>query len=220
MAYPFYLGENLAATAASRDLIAFASLASRNFDVIMNTHGQSRTIKKLRLAGLVSLISRAVYRAGGNPDQVFDISMVCFERISKLRVDQREELKAILLAFCARALELVPEVPRKHPNLLQRFLQELDQDAEGRLSVEIMAQKLKVSASHLCRAVKLATGRTPSEYIRLAKLSRARDSLVNHSVTQVALDSGFGKASSFIALFRRYYGETPGAYKRRLQIGR
>ncbi len=219
MSYPWYLGESLVATAASHDLTAFTNLAKRNLDVIMNTHSQSATVKKLRLASLVSLISRAAYRAGGNPDRVFDMSMVCYEQISKLRIGQREELKKTLLAYCSSTFELIPEVSCRRPNLLQRFLQELDQDKEGQLSVEGVAGKLKVSTSYLCRVLKVATGRTPSEYIRLAKLSRARDLLATTTVTYAALESGFNKVSAFIELFRKHYGQTPGAYKRGLLSG-
>lgn len=217
MSYPFYLGESLVATAASRDATAFTSLAKRNFNVIMNTHSQSGMIKKLRLATLVSLISRAVYRAGGNPDHVFEMSMVCCEQLSKVRVHQREELERVLLGFSRAAFELIPEISyRRPPNLLQRFLEELDQDKEGQFSVEQAAQKLKVSTSYLCRVIKAATGRTPSEYIRLAKLSRARTLLASTTVTDAALESGFHKVSAFIEQFRKHYGETPGTYKRRL----
>jgi len=131
-------------------------------------------------------------------------------------VQQRQELKAVLTTFCASAIQLVPEFPRSHPNLLQRFLCELEHDKEGRLTVDLVARKLNVSASHLSRTVKLATGRSPSEYIRISKLSRARERLAETSVTEAALESGFGKVSAFIALFRKHHGETPGAWKRRL----
>jgi AraC-like DNA-binding protein len=44
--------------------------------------------------------------------------------------------------------------------------------------------------------------------------------LATHSVTQAALDSGFSKVSTFISLFRKNYGETPGVFKRRMLMGR
>src|SRR5437868_41587 len=128
MGYPFYLGESLTAAACSRDATAFTNLTRRNFDVIMNTHSQSGTMRKLRVVQLEGLISRAVYRAGANPEQVFDISMQFLEQISKIRVQQRQELKGVLTAFCGCAMQLVPEFPHSHPNLLQRFLCELEHD--------------------------------------------------------------------------------------------
>jgi len=219
MSYPFYLGESLAAAAASRDISAFTNLVKRNFDVVMDTRSQSGTMRKLRVVQLESLISRAIYRAGAHPDRLFEMGMHFLEEISRLRVHQREELSSVLIRFSTSAMTLIPQFPRSHPNLLQRFLTELERDQQGRLSVELVAGKLHVSASHLSRVVKLATGRSPSEYIRISRLSRARERLAETSVTQSALETGFGKVSSFIALFRKYYGETPGAYKRRLTLG-
>jgi len=218
VSYPFYLGESLVATAASHDLTAFSNLVERNFSVIINTHAQSATVKKFRLAGLVSLITRAVYRAGGNPDRAFDLSMDCYEEIGKLRIDERDKLASVLQTFCHAAFELIPKTSFRPPNLLQRFLQELEQDKE-QLSVETVARKLNVSTSYLCRVIKVATGRTPSEYIRLAKLSQARSLLATTTVTNAAMESGFSKVSAFIELFRKHYGETPGIYKRRLMCG-
>jgi AraC-like DNA-binding protein len=110
----------------------------------------------------------------------------------------------------------VPEGPSVTSNLLQRFLDELERDRDGRLNVDEAARRLRVSPSHLSRVVRLASGRSPSEHIRMAKLGRARDRLATVSVTDAAMGCGFGKVSSFIALFRRYYGETPGEYKRRI----
>ncbi len=218
MSYPFYLGESLAAAASSRDEAALINLVKRNFEVIMNTHSQSGTMRKLRVAQLEALISRAVYRAGADPDRVFETSMRFLEQISKLRVRQREELRNTLTAFCSCLMQLIPDFPRSHPSLLERFLNVMEQDKEGKLTVEQVARKLSMSPSHLSRVIKMATGRSPSEYIRASKLRRARERLASASVTQAALESGFGKVSSFIALFRKYQGETPGVYKRRLAL--
>jgi AraC-like DNA-binding protein len=218
--YPFYLGESLVATAASRDLRAFMNLAERNFNVIMNHNSQPRRITKLRLASLVSVITRVIYRAGADPDQIFQLGLVCYDQISKLRVDQRGKLKKALLSFCSGAFELIPEtITPQPPSLLQRFLQELDQHKAGKLSVNGLAAKLTVSASYLCRVVRAATGRTPSQHLRRAKLTRARALLVSNSVTDTAMESGYNKVSIFIKQFRTEYGQTPGVYRRQLIHG-
>jgi len=219
MAYPFYLGEGLATAAAARDAGTFVGLAKRNFDVIMNTHSQSGTMRKLRVAQLESLISRAVYRSGANPERLFALSMECLDQIRKVRVQQREELKNVLLNFCSSSLRLLPEFPCAHPSLLQRFLREVEQNQDRKVTVAAVAARLRVSPSHLSRVIKASTGRHPHEHIRLWKLGRAREKLAETSVTQAALESGFGKVSAFIELFRKHYGETPGAYKRRLITG-
>ncbi|MGH9427383.1 MAG: helix-turn-helix transcriptional regulator, partial [Terriglobia bacterium] len=134
-------------------------------------------------------------------------------------VSQYEELRDTVLAFCPSIFQLIPEVPNRPSTLLQRFFEEVGEDNLEQLSVGGIARKLDVSTSYLCRVIKAAAGRTPSQYIRLAKLSRARTLLDCTTVTNAALKSGFDKVSSFIELFRKHYGETPGAYKRRMIAG-
>jgi AraC-like DNA-binding protein len=112
----------------------------------------------------------------------------------------------------------VPERSKPHPSLLERFFDEIAKENNPGADVAGVAGALGVDPSHLCRAVKVATGRTPRDYIRQAKLSRGRELLFTSSVTQAALGSGFAKVSTFIALFRKCYGETPGTLKRRISF--
>jgi len=219
MSYPFYLGESLNSRAAARDFAGFEMLVKRNVDVILNAPHESPSVKKLRVSALISLVVRAVFRSGANPVELFGLSSDTYRKLSKVPAGRRDDIKSLLMGFASKALKLVPEVSYAHPSLLQRFFDEVDGDKEGQLTVELCARSLNVSASHLCRAIKSATGRTPSEYIRLAKLSRGRELLATHSVTQAALESGFSKVSTFISLFRKNYGETPGVFKRRMSMG-
>ena len=107
MSYPFYLAENLAA--ATHDRKAFLNLVKRNFDVIMNTHTQSGTMKKLRVAQLEALITRTAYRRGANPAVLFDTGMVFLEKIAKLKVSQREQMAKVILDYCEEALRLMTD---------------------------------------------------------------------------------------------------------------
>lgn len=217
MAYPFYLGENFNSTAASRDLVGFSNLVKRNVDVILNTPGERATVRKLRVSAVISLVVRAVYRTGAEPEKIQELGTNCYKKLAKLSAGQRAEIKNLLVAFSEDAIRLVPETVKPHPSLLQRFFDEIGKATVESATVSAVASALGVNPSHLCRAIKTATGRTPSEYIRRAKLARARELLVNSSVTQAGLDSGFSKISAFIALFRKHYGETPKEYKKRMQ---
>ena len=212
MAYPFYLGENLSSRAASLDFAGFASLVKRNIDVILNLPFEPATVKKLRVSSMISLVTRAVYRAGADPQKIQQLGVHCYSDLAKLSAGRRDEIKNLLVKFSERAVRLVPEKLKPHSSLLQRFFDEV---AREDVSISVAG----VDPCHLCRAVKAATGRTPSDYIRQAKLSRARELLVTSSVAQVALASGFAKVSAFIASFRKYYGETPGAFSRRMSLG-
>lgn len=182
----------------------------------MNAPHEPPSVKKLRVSAIISLTVRAIYRTGADPEKLQHLGLETYRKLSRISGRGRDEIKELLVTFASQALKMVPEVLHKHPSLLQRFFEQIERHKDGQLTVELVASNLNVSGSHLCRAIKMATGRTPSEYIRLSKLSRARELLATHSVTEAALDAGFSKASTFISLFRKTYGETPGVFKRRM----
>src|SRR5262245_10874664 len=126
MSYPFYLAENLAT--ATHDRTAFLNLVKRNFDVIMNTHTQSGTMKKLRVAQLEALITRTAYRRGADPTVLFDTGMVFLDKIAKLKVNQREQMAKVILDYCEEALRLIADSGERpaRPSLLQRFFDEIE----------------------------------------------------------------------------------------------
>lgn len=214
MRYPFHIGENLTALATARNFDAVLHVTGRNFDLIMNAHSQSQTLRKLRVVQLQATLTRAIYRSGADPTRLFDCEMDYLEKISRVRASDRANLRTLMLTFTQDALALIPQHPNAHPNLVQRFLLEAEQSS---LSVHEMAQRLGVTPAYLSRAVRQATGRSPRQHILVHRLARARDFLANGSVTDAAHQAGFAKVSAFIAQFRRCFGDTPGAYRRGLR---
>lgn len=80
-----------------------------------------------------------------------------------------------------------------------------------------VAQACGISASHLRRLFKQATGQTLQNYIESVRLQRACALLSNSDMPLklIAWQLGFTHCSSFSYAFRRATGETPGQYRRR-----
>jgi methylphosphotriester-DNA--protein-cysteine methyltransferase len=76
-----------------------------------------------------------------------------------------------------------------------------------------------VSPDYAGRIFKACCGLSPMEYRTRLRVAHAQRQLVfgGHSVTDVAMESGFGSLNRFYAAFRRICGETPRRY--RLAIG-
>ena len=81
MRYPFHIGENLTALTSARNFDAVLHVAGRNFDLVMNAHSQSQTLRKLRVVQLQATLTRAIYRAGAEPTRLFDCEMAYLEKI-------------------------------------------------------------------------------------------------------------------------------------------
>ena len=89
----------------------------------------------------------------------------------------------------------------------------LDED----LSLERLSEVACFSPFHFHRQFHAATGMTAAELVRLLRLRRAALRLAFNplvSVTDVALDHGFGSAEAFSRAFKRVYGRSPAAFRK------
>lgn len=87
-----------------------------------------------------------------------------------------------------------------------------------RADIEAAANALKTSRRNLQRSL-AAAGTTFTGELRAARLERARRLLADpeSKVEAVALVVGYRSVSRFVAAFREQFGETPGAFRDRVQ---
>jgi AraC family transcriptional regulator len=83
------------------------------------------------------------------------------------------------------------------------------------LDVPTMAEVADLSPAHFARAFAATVGMTPSRYVMIRRLARARELLERsaRSALDIALDVGFKTPSHFTSLFRREFGVTPRAIR-------
>lgn len=115
-------------------------------------------------------------------------------------------------------------VKRRSTDLPLRGLPELsaalhfitDHAGEG-IDVEDVAREVSMTRRTLERRFREALGRTPGEEIRRQRLRRARRliSSTDLPLARIALDSGFATQSAMGRAFRKRYGTTPDALRRR-----
>jgi AraC family transcriptional regulator len=90
----------------------------------------------------------------------------------------------------------------------------LDQE----VCLDDLAKLVHLSRFHFCTAFRLATGRTPHEWLVAQRIERARDLLAQTvlPVAEVGLAVGYVTPSSFAASFRKLVGATPTEFRRGL----
>jgi AraC family transcriptional regulator len=86
------------------------------------------------------------------------------------------------------------------------------------ISLATLAQLVRLSPYHFCRAFKQSFGLPPHRYHTSRRIERAKALLAEPalSVTDIGLAVGFSQTSSFTAAFRRATGFTPTGYSRSL----
>jgi AraC family transcriptional regulator len=94
----------------------------------------------------------------------------------------------------------------------------IEENLAERISLAALAQLVRLSPYHFCRAFKESFGVPPHRYHTGRRIERAKALLAKptYSVTDIGMTVGFSETSSFTAAFRKATGLTPTAYHRTL----
>jgi AraC family transcriptional regulator len=94
----------------------------------------------------------------------------------------------------------------------------IDEHLAENIPLAALAQLVRLSTFHFCRAFKQSFGVPPHQYHMVQRIKRAKMLLADPSpsITDIALDLGFSQTSAFSATFRKATGQTPTAYHKGL----
>ena len=108
-----------------------------------------------------------------------------------------------------------PGFPEPVERALAFIATQLDQTPDAPLSLGAIADAAFVTPEHLCRLFKAATGSSPSETVRLARLDRSVTLLCrsNFSVAEIATLCGFASPFHFSRRFKETFGQSPRALR-------
>ncbi len=109
---------------------------------------------------------------------------------------------------------------RQDPELLRRLLRakdRMDAASEEEWPVRRLARVSGVSVAHFARSFKEAFGVPPHRYLLTRRIERAAALLrdTDLSVTEIALQTGWGSLGTFGRVFRDVTGESPGELRER-----
>lgn len=122
----------------------------------------------------------------------------------------------LLLADIFTTLPLEHKTISNDLELEQRLLIYLDTHFTENLSLEILSREFGVSRFVLSRLFTDKLHTTFPYYVNSKRLELAKDllSTTDLSVTQIALDAGFGSSRTFFREFRDAFHVTPGEYRK------
>jgi len=91
----------------------------------------------------------------------------------------------------------------------------------GTIKNKDLAALVGLTEAHFCRTFKHSFGEAPHRYILRLRIDRARQLLLTTeaSLAQIAAECGLADQSHFSKLFRKYEGQTPGAWRRARATG-
>ena len=134
---------------------------------------------------------------------------------------RRLALRHLALAVAALLAEALPEgeqpagAARRHAELTAAFRNLLAEELGCHHNPSYYAERLHVSRSYLCEAVRRTTGQSISRTIRDEVVLRAKRLLAHSdlSVQQIAAELGFDDSAYFSRLFARASALSPSAFR-------
>lgn len=120
-----------------------------------------------------------------------------------------------------RHVEKADQVGRPHrgglsPAQLRRVTDYIASSLDRSPTIAELAEACGVSAGHLMRSFRQATGETIHGHVQRVRIERAQTLLAqsDHSIKEIAHLLGFGSASSFSVAFKRLHGLSPSDLRR------
>lgn len=125
-------------------------------------------------------------------------------------------LQILLTLYEAHTAELhVPPSRERTFDAVKAAILYLRAHFEERITLDTLARAVAWDKYALCRAFKRYTGKTVVDFLNRHRCTVACDCLRRGlSVAETATHCGFDSSAFFSALFRRYYGITPTAYRK------
>ena len=125
--------------------------------------------------------------------------------------------KLLILAIKTANSENSPHVTTAESRIVFRATSFIDSHLAEPLPLDRLCETCgKVSRQYLCRVFKNQTGMTLGDYILSRRLAKAKDLLAHTelSVSEIAIQSGFGSDSYFYRCWKRTETDSPTEYRR------
>ncbi len=144
---------------------------------------------------------------------------------SRRRNNERGHLLSLIFNELEDARELTAVAERcnelpESERLVRDICLYIGESLASDLSIDTIASRFFISRAKLVRVFKQVIGVTVNDYIRTARISRARELLAQElPLAEITRLCGFSSLGYFIKVFRRETGFTPAKYRESLKKG-
>ena len=153
-----------------------------------------------------------------NAEEVAALIMDCVNTVDSINTTDRlaslEHLFRIITAFSRSTEQALPDELQTN-RYIQKAIAHIELNYANNITISDLAKTLAIDRSYLYRVFKDAVGMSPKEYLNTYRLNVARSLLeeTDHSISQIALSSGFFSFSAFYRSFVQKYGQSPREYQ-------
>jgi AraC-like DNA-binding protein len=128
-----------------------------------------------------------------------------------------EQYEDWLIRLTRPTIDAVMRRSSEQDPMIRFILEYAERHLNEDVNLDAMADKLNLTPGYLSTVFKEKTGMNFSDYLNDLRVRRAKLLLqrVNVKIQDVAAAVGYQNVNSFIRMFKRYSGMTPGEYRRR-----
>jgi AraC family transcriptional regulator len=102
------------------------------------------------------------------------------------------------------------------PWQIRKLITYIDVNLDRTITTRCLATVARLSSFHFCRAFRDSFGDSPHGYVIRRRMERAQGLMLttSSSLGQIAAECGLADQAHFNKLFRKFAGESPGAWRR------
>jgi AraC family transcriptional regulator len=102
------------------------------------------------------------------------------------------------------------------PCQIRRVKTHIEANLDATIRIKELARLANLSSFHFCRAFRESFADSPHRYVMRRRVERAQGLMLTTraSLGQIAVECGLADQAHFSKLFRRFVGESPGAWRR------
>lgn len=167
---------------------------------------------------LTSTVNRVLQALDETCETVFGSDIKLYNELALCNdnADMKVITEAIFLHICSFVERQEEEIGKDLATEMLRFV---DENFEKEISLYDIAERFNYSINYISRAFTRETGRNFKDYLNMVRVTKAKDLLSsgNYTIAQVAVMVGCLNANSFIRMFKRSEGITPGQYVENLK---
>jgi AraC-like DNA-binding protein len=167
---------------------------------------------------LVVMMSRAAVEAGADPSVILGNNYRFITDLSS--IDDEEDLAVWVRSMLDALIERIHKSEAyPHFMILNKALAYMEGHLHEPLKRDDVAKHVGMSPSHFSKVMTERLGRSFNELLSQYRINRAKHLIVHtdHSLTTIAMESGFFDQSHLSRTFKRSTSLSPGAYRKQMR---
>lgn len=118
--------------------------------------------------------------------------------------------------FLSKSVQLIQQKKSKQDPFKQAMIEYVNNHYSRDISLEMIADELGISIHYISKYFKEKTGMNFIDYVSQLRIQKSKELLLSTTlkVQDIARQTGYNSANSFIRMFRKYTGMAPGEYRK------